>query len=282
MKKKLLLLVLVLTVALSSLSSCMFLTDLETTDDNNNSNISGGQNTIINVDGGPNYENINITSGSNQNLLAASKAMLSAVSVICGFELYKYNWNGSYAGTETSASAGSGVIYKLDKESGAAYIITNNHVLYDSATGTRIADSDISIYLYGKEYPKFATKCELVGASVDYDIAVLRIKNSDVIKNSSARPAKIADSELVSILDPVVAVGNPLGYGISASQRNSITSLYIISHLSNFHKSISYRSVSLSIRYLGILLSPFPSQTESIPKSKAPLISDVRESPITR
>ena len=157
------------------------------------------------ADAGPVGGDITVTEGISGE--AISYALSSTVSIFSKRSTGDYN-------------VGAGVIYKLDKESGAAYVITNNHVLYDATVGKRIADSDISIYLYGKEYPKFAIKCELVGASVDYDIAVLRIKNSEAIKNSTARPARIADSELISILDPVVAVGNPLGYGISASQGN--------------------------------------------------------------
>ena len=227
MKKKLLLLVLVLTVALSSLSSCMFLTDLETTDDNNNSSIlgggSGGQNTIINVDGGPNYENINITSGSNQNLLAASKAMLSAVSVICRFEVNKYNWNGSYAGTETGSSAGSGVIYKLDKEKGDAYVITNYHVVYNanSVTQNKISDN-INLYLYGMEYAtnggeSYAIPATFVGGSMQYDIAVLKVSANTVLMSSNARAVDIADSDRVSILETAIAIGNPDAAGLSAT-----------------------------------------------------------------
>ena len=123
MKKKLFIIMLILSFALSSLASCMLMPELDEGDGGKDND--GVSDTIINVEGGPNYGDINITAASNQNLLAASKAMLSAVSIQCRFEVKKYNFYGSYVGTEVTGSAGSGVIYKLDKTHGDAYVITN-------------------------------------------------------------------------------------------------------------------------------------------------------------
>lgn len=199
MKIKIISLFLILTVCICSLSSCLFL---------NTDGILGSlgddkpsSNTTINVDGGPTYENINITSTADKNLLAANKAVLSAVSV------------------RTSSSAGSGVIYELDKEKGDALIITNYHVVYEqneAGMANNIANN-IKVYLYGMEATKYGIDATYVGGSMNYDIALLHVKNSTVLMQSCARAADIANSDQVSILDTAIAVGNPEGKGISAT-----------------------------------------------------------------
>lgn len=119
---------------------------------------------------------------------------------------------------ENQYSSGSGVIYKLNKASGDAFVITNNHVLYDKNTGTHVPDENITIYLYGMEYPDYAISAEYVGGSSSYDLAVLKITDSEVLKNSSALAARCGNSELVKLLDTVVAIGSPSGSGISATR----------------------------------------------------------------
>jgi len=119
---------------------------------------------------------------------------------------------------ENQYSSGAGVIYKLNKTDGTAYIITNHHVVYNKSQGARVPDSDIWIYLYGMEYPEYSIPVEYVGGSSSYDIAVLKVKGSEVLKNSSAMAAKCGNSELVKLLDTVVAIGNPGGMGIAATR----------------------------------------------------------------
>jgi len=135
--------------------------------------------------------------------LAASRGLQSAVSIYCTFP----------AGT----SAGSGVIWKLD-EDGNALIITNHHVVYNSGTATNGGISeDIVVYLYGAEYTSLAIEAEYLGGSMYYDIAVLKVSESEFLKNSDAVAARVADSEQVCVGDQAVAVGNPKGAGLSAS-----------------------------------------------------------------
>ena len=121
MKKKIFAAFMALAISLSAFSSCAGLTG-STGGGNTNagSTINNGN---VTVEGGPNYENINIQSSANKNLLAASKALLSSVSIVCKFT------ESSWGSSNQTASAGSGVIYKLDKEKGDAYIITNYHVV---------------------------------------------------------------------------------------------------------------------------------------------------------
>lgn len=196
MKTKIVSLILILTVAVFSLSSCLFL-DTDGILGSNGNDDPSKNNTTINVNGGPTYENINITSTADKNLLSASKAVLSAVSVI------------------TSSAAGSGVIYELDKEKGSAYIITNYHVVYEQ-NETGIA-KEIKVYLYGMEGLDYGIDAKFVGGSMNYDIALLYVENSTVLMQSNARAVDVADSDKVSILDTAIAVGNPEGNGISVT-----------------------------------------------------------------
>jgi serine protease Do len=190
MKKRFLALALLLALCIGVLSSCALL--------DGQGLLSGGEggDTVINVEGGDNYD-ITIESNDNKSLLAASKALLSSVSVT------------------TESSAGSGVIYKLDKEKGDAYIITNFHVVHKSNTNS-ISDR-ISVYLYGMEAADYAIPATYVGGSINYDIAVLKVTASKVLMRSNAAAVSVANSDEVAILETVIAIGNPEAEGISAT-----------------------------------------------------------------
>ncbi len=165
------------------------------------------------IENAPNY-NITIENNGNPNLVAAAKSVLSAVRITANFET-------SYVHSSTSkqySSGGAGVIYKLDKKSGDAYVITNYHVIYDSKANTKnhISD-DISLYLYGQESPTYAIPAKYVGGSMSMDLAVLKVERSAVLAASNAAAVTVADSNEVSILDTAIAIGNPASGGLSAT-----------------------------------------------------------------
>jgi len=96
--------------------------------------------------------------------------------------------------TRTGGGTGSGSIYSSGPSE--SYIITNNHVVADAATSGTI---DVEL-LNGDIYP-----ATIVGRDVAYDIAVIKIKVGNL-------PAiKLGDSAKVSVGDPVIAIGSPLG-----------------------------------------------------------------------
>ena len=115
--------------------------------------------------------------------------------------------------TRTGGGTGSGSIYS--SSSSESFIITNNHVVADAATSGTI---DVEL-LNGDIYP-----ATIVGRDVAYDIAVIKIKVGNL-------PAiKLGDSTKVSVGDPVIAIGSPLGLAstvtsgiISAINRPVIT-----------------------------------------------------------
>ena len=217
--KKIITLILCLAVLSSSLmlSSCMYILKGERdkdyiTKEELDAALSGILAGDVTVEGGDNYD---ITvEGADRTIAAASKSLLSAVSVICSFTV-----QGSGIGkTSTAYSAGSGVIYKLDKNKGEAYVITNYHVVYNnSAVGTNKISEDISLYLYGMESADYKISATYVGGSMQYDLAVLKVDGSRILTESNAAPAVFANSNDIAVLDTAIAVGNPESDGISAT-----------------------------------------------------------------
>ena len=158
---------------------------------------------------------------------SVNSALTSVVGIECGFtETTMSGWRPTEA---TVYSAGAGVIYSLDKSEGEAYIVTNYHVVYNKdSVGTETVkhvSDDIVVYLYGYNEVIEAT---YVGGAMDYDIAVLKVDNSDVLKESAATAITPADSDSITVGENVYAIGNPEGDGISASSGVvSVTAEYI-------------------------------------------------------
>ncbi|MFB8227761.1 S1C family serine protease [Cellulosimicrobium sp. NPDC055967] len=93
-------------------------------------------------------------------------------------------------GTDGVAT-GSGFVLRED-----GYILTNNHVVAGAADGGDV----VVLFSDGHESP-----AELVGRTVDYDLAVVKVDDSGLT------PLALGDSDAVVVGDPVVAVGAPLG-----------------------------------------------------------------------
>lgn len=97
--------------------------------------------------------------------------------------------------TSTAGSGtGSGSIYK--STSSTSYIITNNHVIESAATSGSIKVE----FTNGDE-----VAATIVGRDPMYDLAVLAIKTGNL------PTIAIGDSSKVSVGDPVLAIGSPLG-----------------------------------------------------------------------
>ena len=150
--------------------------------------------------------------------------------------------------------AGAGVIYSLDKNTGDAYIITNYHVCF--GTDVKAIDgiaTRFTIYTYGGEsidlndlmylqyynndckeygylYEEYdadgkpvidygfgAIEAEYVGGSENYDIAVLRVTGSELLKSSDCLAAEVYNSDEVTAGSSAIAIGNPDAGGISVT-----------------------------------------------------------------
>lgn len=94
---------------------------------------------------------------------------------------------------------GSGVI--VDKR---GYILTNNHVIKDAtAIIVKFANGSTS-------------EAELIGSDSRTDLAILKIKQKDLLKNLPI--IFIGDSDKLRVGDVVLAIGNPFGFDNTVTQ----------------------------------------------------------------
>lgn len=149
----------------------------------------------------------------------AVKKIQEAVVSVINYQKSTSQFNSIFGETNTDsdelvvAGEGSGVIYK--KEGGAAYIVTNTHVIAGA--------QEIDVQLSSGE----KVKAELVGSDTYSDIAVLKIKADKV-----NTVATFADSDTINVGEVAIAIGSPLGttyansvtQGIVSSLSRTITS----------------------------------------------------------
>lgn len=152
--------------------------------------------------------NIDITGDAESAAAIVAAAAPSIVSVYSTF-------TDPITSATVASSAGSGVIYSIDKTTGDALIITNYHMVYD-ADAASIADK-IRVFVYGSPLSGQAITATFVGGSMKEDIAVLRVKGSTIMKESIAQAAVLASSDAIHPGDTAIAIGNPQGKGISAT-----------------------------------------------------------------
>ena len=92
------------------------------------------------------------------------------------------------------SGTGSGSVYRSDNN--VSYIITNNHVIESAVTtGT------ISVELLNGN----TLTAQIVGRDSAYDLAVLKVNRGNL------PTVTVGDSSKISVGDPVVAIGSPLG-----------------------------------------------------------------------
>lgn len=110
----------------------------------------------------------------------------------------------------SDGGTGSGFVYNSD-----GYILTNNHVV-SAAAG---ANSQLTVQFANQD----AVPAKLVGRSVSYDIAVLKIDQSGLPATT------LGNSDSVVIGDGAIAIGSPLGLegtvtsGIVSAVRRPVT-----------------------------------------------------------
>ncbi len=138
---------------------------------------------------------------SADNSAAITKGLRSAVLIECTIHNITHM---------DSVQAGAGVVYRLNKTEGSAYIITNYHVVYSTSLNT--VSNDITITPYGSDKKISA---EYIGGSAIYDIAVLR--TSDAYFTTDLPLAVSIANYDVCVGQTAIAIGNPAGYGISAT-----------------------------------------------------------------
>jgi len=117
--------------------------------------------------------------------------------------------------TGTSQALGSGFVV-----SPQGYILTNAHVV--SSDGK--AASKVSVVFKGKGSQTTNVTARIVGVDETSDVAVLKV---DPARAPALRPLPLGRSSAAQVGEPVVAIGNPLGYDfsltsgiVSATDRN--------------------------------------------------------------
>ncbi|WP_226683122.1 S1C family serine protease [Sutcliffiella horikoshii] len=106
---------------------------------------------------------------------------------------------------DQEAGTGSGVVYK--KENGKAYIVTNAHVI-DGASKVEVSLVDGT-----------RVEAEVVGSDALTDLAVLTVDEANI-----KQVAKFGDSDAITLGEPVIAIGNPLGLEFFGSVTQGIIS----------------------------------------------------------
>ncbi len=160
---------------------------------------------------------------------ATNKAIQSAVTIWCEFPVKDY-----YLNKSTSLACGAGVIYKMEDGNEYSYILTNYHVVFYTkcVTINNIAKK-IKVYQYGGNesvynsgqtdngYPTYtygygAIDAEFVGGSLNYDLAILRVKTSELLKYNPHSSA-VTLAEEYQLGESAIAIGNPECEGFSVT-----------------------------------------------------------------
>lgn len=166
---------------------------------------------------------------------AVNKSLMCGVSILTRFA-YSSKAGGALGVLPSARTyqvyTGSGVIIWLDKPAGDAYVVTNCHVVYDDTSITPYCD-DIRLYLYGQDTSgvnyvvdssanisgdeNYRIKADIAGVSKNYDLALLKVSGSEVLKRSDAMSAEFADNVDAYAGETVYAIGNASGEGMSAT-----------------------------------------------------------------
>jgi serine protease Do len=128
---------------------------------------------------------------------AIEKAYNTVVEITCTIQTSTTGGFFFFEGSTQSTSAGSGVIFSSD-----GYIVTNEHVI-----DGLVSEDTIEVKIYnGQTYG-----ARVIGYDSKTDLAVLKIDADDLPY------ASFADSSQLMLGQDVIAIGNPLGLGISCS-----------------------------------------------------------------
>ena len=133
-----------------------------------------------------------------------------------------------------ATSEGSGVIYKKDGKT--AYVVTNNHVV-DKAQGLEVVLSDGT-----------KVKGELVGTDAYTDLAVIKISSDKV-----DQVAEFGNSSKITVGEPAIAIGSPLG----SDYANSVTQGIISSVNRNItNKNESGETININAIQTDVAINP--------------------------
>jgi S1-C subfamily serine protease len=118
--------------------------------------------------------------------------------------LSEFSGTGSDQFGQTQSAQALGTGFVVDDQ---GYILTNAHVVDES--GQRATSVTVVFNKGGSETQRVPG--QLVGVDVGSDVAVIKVDPGKV----ELKPLPLGDSDKVVVGEPVVAIGNPLGYDFS-------------------------------------------------------------------
>ncbi|PRY81420.1 S1C family serine protease [Alkalibacterium olivapovliticus] len=192
-----------LVLTSSVLAGCDTLTN-DTENDN--------QNGVVNEDGQVTVSEVrvDVSSGITDAVDVIDDAVVSIINLQRVGD-NQWGWYGETGATTEDeenllqAGTGSGAVYKVDGDT--AYVFTNNHVIEGS-------DSIEVLFKDGTR-----VEADVIGSDLWTDLAVLAIDSSDV-----STVAEFGDSDNLTVGEPAVAIGSPLGTNFASSVTSGIVS----------------------------------------------------------
>ena len=135
-------------------------------------------------------QNAGLSGYSKQQIveIAAPSVVGIDVKFITQSSGYSWGWGSFGGGSQEASSAGSGVIITSD-----GYIVTCNHVV-ENANSILVTLNDDTEY-----------EATIVGTDPRNDLAIIKIETADLI------PATLGDSDMLTVGEDVIAIGNHLG-----------------------------------------------------------------------
>ncbi len=131
------------------------------------------------------------------------EVMPAMVSIVNNYTESGSFWGQTY--TQQAASSGSGII--VAENDTELLIVSNNHVVVDS-------DQLVVTFIDGSE-----AEAHIKGLDSDMDLAVIAVSLEDLSEETKAAisVAALGDSDNLKLGEPVIAIGNALGYGQSVT-----------------------------------------------------------------
>lgn len=145
------------------------------------------------------YTAVSVTTKITEVVDIVSPTVVGVTNIQNSGDFWLQQYEPSEAGT------GSGVIYKKDGK--YAYIITNHHVV-ERADSLEVVLAD-----------ETSLEAELIGSDLFTDLAVLRVDGNNIDTT-----IEMGSSESISVGEPAIAIGNPLGHMFAGSVTQGIIS----------------------------------------------------------